>query len=166
MGEEILAIVNENDEVIGTAARSEVEEKGLLYRCSGVYPMLNGKFVLQKRSATKKIRPQHWSMVEETVKSGETYEEAARRGVREEMGLEVFELKDAGKITIRDEEYNDNFILKIFIAKCKGKIKIDKKEVAQAKQVSVREAEELAKTSQKISLGFHNTIAMARSSLK
>jgi len=64
--------------------------------------------LFNKEAITKKIRPLNFSIVEETVKTGETFEEAAIRGVKEELGLEVQELKEIGIIHIQDKEYNDN----------------------------------------------------------
>mgnify|MGYP001577062615 CR=1 FL=1 len=124
--EEMLDLINKKDEVIGKAPRSEVKHKRLLYRCAGIYVKMNGKTVVEKRSVKKEIRPGNWSLVEETVKSGETFEQAAMRGVKEELGLVAKNLKFIGKKIIRDSRYPDEFLLGVFSCEAKGKMKLQK----------------------------------------
>src|SRR3989344_6227930 len=87
--EEIIDVIDENDNVLGQKPRSEVEKKGLLYRASEILVFVDGKLLIEKRSASKSKRPSHYSVVAETVKAGETYAEAAVRGVKEETGLDA-----------------------------------------------------------------------------
>ena len=154
MVEEILDLINEKNEVIGQASRKEIEEKGLLYRCSGIYVQIGEKIVIEQRSHNKKIRSLNFSIVEETVKTGETFEEAAIRGVKEELGLEVQDLKELGVIHIQDKEYNDNFLLKIFLAKGIGKVIFDPVEIEKIELKSTGEIEQLFSSGEKISPGF------------
>ncbi len=129
---EYFDIVDENNVIIGRASREECHAKGLLHR--GIFVLVinsNGKILLQKRSMNKDIRPGLWTTsVSGHVDSGETYEEAARREMREEIGIDTkvrelytFVFKDKGK------DYIDNEIDKIFVAKHDGPFKIDKEEV-------------------------------------
>jgi len=163
---EILDLINEKDEVIGQASRKEIEEKGLLYRCAGIYVKIGEKIVIQQRSHNKKIRPLNFSIVEETVKTGETFEEAAIRGVKEELGLEVQELKEIGIIHIQDKEYNDNFLLKIFSAKGIGKLVSDLIEVENTNLKSIDEIEKLISSEKKISPGFLESFKQFKEALK
>ena len=148
--EEILDVVDEKDNVLGQKPRSEVEQKGLLYRSTEIIVLVNGKLLVEKRAATKSKRPSHYSLVGETVKAGETYEEAARRGVEEETGLDVAGLKSIGKTIIRDKKENDFYIMGIFTCEGKGKIKMQKEEVDEIKLLSEKEVEKLISSGGKV----------------
>ncbi len=151
MQEEIIDIVDRKDKIIGKATRKQAKEKGLIYRCAGVYVRSNGKILIQKRSKTKSTRPNNWSILEETVKTGETYEEAAKRGLKEELGLKTKKLYYLGKKFIDDKEYNDKFFMKIYECKGKGKIKIQKEEIEEVETLNIDEIKKLVKTEEKIS---------------
>ena len=71
--EEILDVVDEKDNVLGQKPRSEVEQKGLLYRSTEIIVLVDGKLLVEKRAATKSKRPSHYSLVGETMKARETY---------------------------------------------------------------------------------------------
>ena len=163
---EELDLINGQNKVIGKAPRKEIEKKGLLYRCAGVYVLVGGKICVQKRASSKKIRPLHYSIVEETVKSGETFKQAAIRGVKEEIGLGAKNLKALGEITIKDQAYNDNFLFKIFSAEGTGKISIDKNEVDSAKLLSFGGAKKLLASKEKTSPGFSKSFKMFEGSLE
>ncbi|HLC80115.1 MAG TPA: NUDIX domain-containing protein [archaeon] len=158
--QEILDLINEKDEVIGKASREEVKTHRLLYRCAGVYLERNGKVAIEKRSAKKAIRPGNYSLIEETVKSGESFEEAARRGVKEELGLEVQDLKFLGKKIIIDDNYPDSFMLGVFMCNGAGRIKLQKSEVEKVQFLSPKEVQELIKKEKKISPGLCQTFRM------
>ena len=147
--EEILDVVDEKDNVLGQKPRSEVEQKGLLYRSTEIIVLVNGKLLVEKRAATKSKRPSHYSLVGETVKAGETYEEAARRGVKEETGLGAEWLKSIGKTIIRDKKENDFYIMGIFTCEGKGKIKMQKEEVDEIKLLTEKEVEMLRNSGEK-----------------
>jgi len=93
-GEEIFPIVDENDIVIGSRPRNEVHALDLRHRA--IHVMLfnrAGQIFLQKRSIWKDRSPGKWdSATAGHVDAGETYEQAARRELMEEVGAEVGEL--------------------------------------------------------------------------
>ena len=61
MSEEIFDVVNERDEVVGRAPRSEVHAHGLLHRAVHVLIFnARGELFLQKRSKTKDREPSRW----------------------------------------------------------------------------------------------------------
>jgi isopentenyldiphosphate isomerase len=89
MPDELLDVVDDADVVTTQALRSTVHERGLQHR--GVHVLLftsEGKLLIQKRSANRR---QYASLldcsVSEHVKAGESYQEAAQRGLLEELGV-------------------------------------------------------------------------------
>lgn len=91
MGEEIFDVVNERDEVVDHKPRSWVHRLGLLHRAVHVLVFNSrGQIFLQKRSMKKDRQPGLWdSSASGHVDSGEDYDAAAIREVREEIGLEL-----------------------------------------------------------------------------
>ena len=91
MSEEIFDVVNERDEVIGRAPRSEVHARGLLHRAVHVLVYnARGEVFLQKRSMYKDRQPGVWdSSASGHLDSGEDYDACAVREVREEIGLSL-----------------------------------------------------------------------------
>jgi len=89
MSEELFNVVNEHDEVVGQAPRSEVHAQGLLHRAVHVLVFNSrGEVFLQKRSMTKDTSPGLWdSSASGHVDSGEDYDSCATRELREEIGL-------------------------------------------------------------------------------
>jgi isopentenyl-diphosphate delta-isomerase len=88
MPEDIFDLVNERDEVIGRAPRSEVHARGLLHRAVHVLVFnAQGEMFLQKRSKTKDREPSRWGAAcSGHVDSGEDYDTAAVRELGEELG--------------------------------------------------------------------------------
>lgn len=91
MSEEIFDVVNERDEVIGQAPRSEVHAKKLLHRAVHVLVFnARGQLFLQKRSMTKDTAKGKWdSSSSGHVGSGEDYDPCAVREVWEEISLKL-----------------------------------------------------------------------------
>jgi len=89
MSKEVFDVVNECDEVVGQASRSEVHARGLLHRAVHVLVFNSrGAVFLQKRSMTKDRSPGLWdSSASGHVDSGEDYDACAQRELREEIGL-------------------------------------------------------------------------------
>jgi isopentenyldiphosphate isomerase len=88
MTEDIFDIVNERDEVIGRAPRSEVHARGLLHRAVHVLVFnARGETFLQKRSLLKDRQPGLWGAAASGhVDSGEVYDVAVLRELGEELG--------------------------------------------------------------------------------
>lgn len=111
MTSEVLDIVNEEDIVIDQQLRTRVHELGLWHR--GVHVFLfttDGKMLIQKRSADRASSPSLLDCsVSEHVKAGETYLEAAIRGMKEEMGVDGIEIKPLIKFRMK-YGINDNEI--------------------------------------------------------
>lgn len=89
MSEEIFEIVNERDEVIGRAPRSEVHRRQLSHRAVHVLVFNSrGQLFLQKRSLQKDCFPGKWdSSASGHLEGGESYDACAARELREELGV-------------------------------------------------------------------------------
>jgi len=91
MGEEIFDVVDERDEVIGQAPRSEVHRRGLKHRAVHVLVFnARGELFLQKRSMLKDCFPGAWdSSASGHLDTGEAYDACSVREVREELGVQL-----------------------------------------------------------------------------
>lgn len=86
---ELLAIVDEDDEVVGSKTRREIHQEGLRHRAVHILVFnTQGHVCLQKRSMTKDVNPGAWDTSSAGhVDFGETYETAAKRELEEELGI-------------------------------------------------------------------------------
>jgi isopentenyldiphosphate isomerase len=89
--EEIFDVVDERDEVVGRAARSEVHRRKLRHRAVHVLVFnRRGEVFLQKRSMLKDTARGKWdSSASGHLASGEDYAAGAVRELREEIGLDL-----------------------------------------------------------------------------
>jgi len=88
--EEIFDIVDENDNIIGQATRTECHgNPSLIHRTVHVVVFNSkGEILLQKRSKNKDIQPGKWdTAVGGHLMPGENYETAACRELTEELGV-------------------------------------------------------------------------------
>jgi len=91
VSEEIFDVVNERDEVVGQAPRSEVHHRKLKHRAVHVLVFNSrGELFLQKRSMLKDCFPGTWdSSASGHLDQGEPYDACAVREVREELGVQL-----------------------------------------------------------------------------
>ncbi|MBU0707502.1 NUDIX domain-containing protein [Patescibacteria group bacterium] len=108
---EYLDIVNDNDEVIGRQKREALYDKFPTHRIVHVLVFNRaGEMALQLRSQNVSFLPGYWSTsAGGHVISGETYEEAAKRELKEELGLEV-PFKFAYKDLYQDKRGNKKLL--------------------------------------------------------
>ncbi len=87
--EEMFDVVDKNDRVIRTATRGEVHKNpALVHRSIGILVFRGDQLYLHKRSDGKDVLPGTWTCsVTGHVDSGETYDQAAERELREELGV-------------------------------------------------------------------------------
>ena len=87
--DELVVIVDENNNITGTAARREMRGKGLAHRATyiAVFNSL-GQLYVQRRTMSKDVYPGLLDPVAGgVVQAGESYEESAVRELAEEMGI-------------------------------------------------------------------------------
>lgn len=160
--EELVDVVNELNEVIGTAKRGEAHAKGHIHRALSVLVIHSeGKVLLQQRSKNTKVHPLSWDLsTSEHVLAGESYETAGKRSVLEELGVEV-EVRPVSKTSLQKRKYMfpektiyENEIVMMLAAIHDGPFKVDPVEVADAKFFEVSEIEEMIKNGEKFTPWF------------
>jgi isopentenyl-diphosphate Delta-isomerase len=99
---EQMILVDENDAPIGTAEKMEVHRTGALHRAFSVFVFHpDGRLLLQRRASGKYHSPGLWSNSAcGHPRPGEDTRDAARRRLREELGLDL-ELEEAFSYTYR-----------------------------------------------------------------
>ncbi|GGN18544.1 NUDIX hydrolase [Streptomyces fuscichromogenes] len=87
--DEILDIVDEHDQVIGTSPRGEAYARGLRHRCVFIRARdAAGRVFVHRRTPTKLVFPSLYDMfVGGVVGAGESYDDAALREAEEELGV-------------------------------------------------------------------------------
>jgi len=141
MDDEIQDIVDEGDNVVGKETRHNIWKKGLEHNVRVVNVFIStseAKILVPKRAMNKKTWPGRYDFsCGENVLSGETYEEAAQRGLLEELGIKNIELESLGKLTPRN---GVSCFMMIFKAVYSGKIsEFDKAEVSKVYWLSLDE---------------------------
>ena len=99
-GEEMFCVVDAQDRVIGSGSRDLVHVNNLRHRAIHVLIFnQRGEVFLQKRSIWKDTHAGRWdSSTAGHVDAGESYEEAARRELREEIGIDECPIERIGKL--------------------------------------------------------------------
>jgi isopentenyldiphosphate isomerase len=101
----LLDQVDSRDRPIGSVLRADVFRRQANFRVAHILLFSRkGQLMLQKIAPTHPRHPLHWgSSVAGYVKAGESYKEAARRKLKEELGIEDISLKFLGKTSMLDE---------------------------------------------------------------
>ena len=149
--DEVLEVVDEDNQVVGQATRGECYEKGLLHRAVNIFIFNSiGEVFLHKRSAKKLKYPGYWDLsCSEHVKPGESFEETAKRGLKEELGIEISlqEIIPIHRLDNTDEDNKayDNELVITFKGIFDGQMRFDDGEVAGGKFFKVEEVNQIIK---------------------
>jgi isopentenyldiphosphate isomerase len=146
--DELLDIVNDQDEITGQDMRSAVHQLGLQHR--GVHVFLyteDGKMLVQKRSPDRAASPSALDCsVSEHVKAGESYLDAAVRGMKEEMGVSGIEIKPLVRFRMNYGP-NDNEISTLYEGTVDpAMVKFDPVEIEEIYYFSMDELREMVNT--------------------
>jgi isopentenyldiphosphate isomerase len=106
--QEIVDLVDEEDHVVGKAPRSEVRTRNLLHReVAAIVRNSGGEIYVHRRTDTKDVFPGMYDMfVAGMVTSDESYEEAIRRELAEELGVQGVEPTLLFKARYSDPDIN------------------------------------------------------------
>lgn len=151
MPEEINDVVDENNKVIGKEKRSIIHSKGFFHRAVNIFVFNSrGDIFLQKRSQQKNICPFKWDLsAAESLKEGETYIQAAMRGLKEELNIITKVSKIRDQHLQKNEYFNgkikDFEFVELYKAVYDGEIIIDEKEVAEGRFFQIKDLEQMIK---------------------
>ncbi|VVB81599.1 Isopentenyl-diphosphate Delta-isomerase [uncultured archaeon] len=146
---EFLDVVDDNNEVVSSASADEVYQKRLNHRIVHVLIFNSkGELLLQMRSAKKKFCPGHWvTSAGGHVQKGESYEQAAKRELKEEIGIDV-------PLALIDESSYDHYkmrkFLQVFRGVSEGPFRFNPEEVAGSRWFSVDDVRDMVKKNQLI----------------
>ncbi len=99
MSEEQVDVVDGEDRVVGVATRAEVRARNLLHRTVAILCRNGaGNVYVHRRTTTKDVYPGMYDMFAGgVVASGERYDDAARRELAEELGVDGVPLEPVGR---------------------------------------------------------------------
>lgn len=142
---EMVILVDEEDEVVGTADKLEAHRAGLLHRAISVVLFgPRGRVLLQQRAATKYHSPLLWANACcSHPRPGENTEAAAHRRLAEELGIEA-DLRYAGQFIYRaelDGGLIEHELDHVFVGEFDGEPEPDPAEVAEWRWARTSELE-------------------------
>lgn len=142
-GDELVEWVDEHDRVIEVVTRSRMRRENLRHRSAAVAVLtLDGRLLVHRRAATKDLRPGWWDVCAGGVLGvGETYLDAARRELAEELGVDGVELEALG--AGRFDDVDSREISHLYLARTDGPFEFTDGEVAEARLVTRAELTEL-----------------------
>lgn len=128
--EELFDIVDEQDRVIGQAARSACHgNPALIHRVAHVLVFNGeGQLLLQKRSEAKDVQPGRWdTSVGGHLDPGEDYHAGALREMAEELGIVGQTLKFLYSYPHRNAFESEN--VSTFLVRYDGELRVDPQEI-------------------------------------
>jgi len=136
---EYFYVVNEDDRVIGRASREECHSGNRLIHRSVYVFLINGenRILLQRRSTSKDLYPGYYTAsATGHVDYGESYEDAARRELREELGVDAPLIEVCKFKSFSDVERE---ISMLYVCRYDGPIRYDEKEISEVLFMSIDE---------------------------
>ena len=120
-------LVDEKDNILGEISREKAHQEGLLHRISVIY-LINEKKEILVNERAMDGHLDHSSAGHVDV--GESYLEAAKRELYEELGVSNIDLIELGFATASDvyDNLKSNHMMKIFVCKAKP-VNINREEV-------------------------------------
>jgi isopentenyl-diphosphate Delta-isomerase len=151
--EELFATFDTAGAPTGTAPRSLVHRQGLWHQAANVLLFRSdGRLIVQQRSGDKDVCPGAWDLsVAEHLKPGETYEQGALRGLREELGVANVALQRLGdavqaRLEIADKGIKDYELQQSFRGIFDGDVRPDPIEVRAVDLMTLAEVTSAMRT--------------------
>ncbi|MEM0360133.1 MAG: NUDIX domain-containing protein [Candidatus Diapherotrites archaeon] len=138
----------------GKAPRSFIHTEGFWHK--GVHVWVfnsSGKLFLKKRAENKEFYPLHWEDVGEHLKPNESFEQAAIRGLKEELGITGVRLEKIAETKNCYPEKNCEFS-ELWKCTYDGKISENKKESFDGRFFSIQEIKSMLKEREKFTPWF------------
>jgi len=142
--DEMLDIVNEADEVVGQATRSDVHRKNLMHRATHIILTNSANQIyLQLRSKTKDTNPGLWdTSAAGHVDTGEGYKACAVRELEEELGIivSVDKLVEIGRMP--PTSHNGYEFVRIYTCRSDDPLTLDADEIDDGRWVTRAELQQ------------------------
>ncbi len=140
-----ITFVDENDNILGGGTKQEALEKGIRHRIARVF-LINskGEVLMQKRGPHIFSNPDKWDQsAAGHVDHGETYEEAAYRELKEEVGVEGVPLTEIGYYYKEetDEARGKKRFNRVYRGVYDGEVHPDLDEVSEVRWIPAEELE-------------------------
>ncbi len=138
-----VVVIDKSDNVLRLEDKIRAHKNPFpLHRAISVVIYDSDKILIQKRSSLKPTWPLYWSNTCCTHPyKGESYLDAAKRRLKEEMGIST-EFKEKFRFIYQakyDKEYGEHELDVVFIGSYSGKVRPNPKEVADYKWIKVPE---------------------------
>jgi len=164
-----VSIADKNDNEIGQATKLEALQKGLIRRIARIFIINSkGKILLTKRADNRLLLPGVWDQSSGGhVDPGETYEQAAYRELKEELGISGIPLKYLGHFYLENDIGNDHHRLfsSAYVGIYNTVPVMDKREFSEYKWLSIKEIEAMQKR-EKFGHAFKPTFNLLKEYLK
>jgi 16S rRNA (adenine1518-N6/adenine1519-N6)-dimethyltransferase len=164
-----ISIADKNDNEIGQATKLEAIQKGLIRRVARIFIVNSkGKILLTKRTDNRLLLPGAWDQSSAGhVDPGETYEQAAYRELKEELGISGVSLRFLGHYYLENEIGGDHY--RVFNSAYVGIYNtvplLDIREFSKYKWLTVKEIEMMQKK-EKFGYSFKPTFKLLKGYLK
>jgi len=139
--EEKVVLVTEKDEVLGLMEKMQAHENGILHRAFSVFLYNSkGEMLLQKRAAEKYHSPNQWTNACcSHPRIEETYEQAAKRRIKEELGIDCELEEKFWFIYKADVGQNlwEHELDHVFVGNYEGEFNLNKEEVSEVRYISL-----------------------------
>lgn len=139
--EEKVVLVTEKDEVLGLMEKMQAHENGILHRAFSVFLYNSkGEMLLQKRAAEKYHSPNQWTNACcSHPRMEETYEQAAKRRIKEELGIDCELEEKFWFIYKADVGQNlwEHELDHVFVGNYEGEFNLNKEEVSEVRYISL-----------------------------
>ncbi len=138
---ELIAWVDEHDDLLGALPRAELRSRGLIGR--GTFILLfnaAGELCVHRRTLSKAVYPGYWDIAAGgMVAAGETYAQSAKRELAEELGIRDAVLRDHGRFFFDQPE--NRIWCAVFSAVSDAPLILQPEEVLEARFMTLEEAQ-------------------------
>lgn len=129
---ELIAWVDEHDQLLGSLPRAELRERGLIGRGSFILLFNSvGELCIHQRTLSKAVYPGYWDVAAGgMLQAGESYAESAARELAEELGIDGVALREHGRFLF--EQHDNRLWCAVFSAISDAPLTLQPEEVLQA----------------------------------
>ncbi len=138
---ELVAWVDDADQVLGALPRAELRERGLIGRCTFILLFNSaGELCVHRRTLSKALYPGYWDVAAGgMVAAGEAYADSAARELAEELGIEGVALRFHERFYF--DQPDNRLWCAVYSAVSDAPLRLQPEEVSEARFVSLAEVE-------------------------